>query len=174
MSYSKIKIGINAPEKINVVIEIPKGSHNKYEYDEEMDEIRLDRILHSPVFYPADYGFIPQTRAEDGDHLDVLVLISESVFSGCILEVRPVGLLKMQDEKGNDDKIIAIAQKDPRMGNYTNIEDLDEHFKKEIEHFFEVYKHLESKWVKIDGFLGKEEALKLINQTRDKYILETR
>lgn len=104
MSYHKIPLGNKAPEIINAVIEIPKGSHHKYEYDEVFDEIRLDRVLHSPVFYPTEYGFIPQTRAEDGDHLDILVLITEPLFPGCIVSVRVVGMLDMEDNAGRDYK----------------------------------------------------------------------
>lgn len=169
MSYHLVPIGKKAPKIINAVVEIPKGSHNKYEYDEKLDEIRLDRVLHSPVFYPTDYGFIPQTRSEDGDHLDVLVIITEPVFSGCIIEVRPVGVLNMEDEGGKDEKIVAIATKDPRVSTIEDIMDVDEHYKKEMLHFFEVYKHLENKWVKIKGWLGKDDAHKIINQARERF-----
>ena len=172
MSFAKIPLGNHAPEVINAVIEIPKGSHNKYEYDEELDEIRLDRVLHSPLFYPADYGFIPETRSEDGDHLDVLVLISDSVFSGCVLSVRPIGVLDMEDEAGQDWKIMAVAEKDPRQSKINSIDDLDEQYKNEICHFFEQYKKLEKKWVTVKGWLPKEEALRLINVGKEKFAKE--
>ncbi len=173
MAYSKLPLGDKAPEIINVVVEIPKGTHNKYEYDEALDEIRLDRVLHSSVFYPVDYGFIPQTRADDGDHLDVLVIISESAFPGCIISVMPIGALDMEDENGKDYKIVAIAQKDPRNEHIEKIEDLTEHFKKEVQNFFETYKKLENKWVKIKGWIGKEEAYKIIRESKEKFDKET-
>ncbi len=174
MAYSHIPLGDKAPEVINVVMEIPRGSHHKYEYDEKLDEIRLDRVLHSPVFYPADYGFVPHTRSEDGDHLDVLVLITEPLFPGCVLSVRPVGVLDMEDNAGQDWKIVAVAEKDPKLTNIKNISDVDEHYKKEIVHFFEVYKHLEDKWAKVKGWLDKDEALRLIQEAKLKFEQETK
>ncbi len=164
MSLATLDIGQDAPKNINVVIEIPKGSHNKYEYDEKLGVIKLDRVLHSAVFYPCDYGFIPQTRSEDGDHLDVLVVISESVFPGCVVAVRPIGVLDMEDEKGRDYKIIAVSQNDPKLANINDINDLDVHFKKEIVHFFTVYKELEEKWVKVSDWKDKNEAYTIIQQ----------
>lgn len=169
MAYSQIPLGKMAPEIINVVVEIPRGSHNKYEYDEELDEIRLDRVLHSPLFYPADYGFVPQTRSEDGDHLDALVIVSDSVFSGCTLSVRPIGVLDMEDESGQDWKIIGVAEKDPRQKNIQSIDSVDEQYKNEIIHFFEEYKKLENKWVKVKGWLGKDEAYRLIQEAKLKF-----
>jgi inorganic pyrophosphatase len=172
MSFANIPIGEKAPEVVNAVIEIPKGSHNKYEYDEKFDEIRLDRVLHSPLYYPADYGFIPQTRSEDGDHLDILVIISDSVFTGCVLTVRPIGVLDMEDESGQDSKIIAVAEHDPRQTNILSIDDIDEHFKNEICHFFEQYKKLEHKWVKVREWSGKEEAFRIINESALRFAKE--
>ena len=172
MAYSQIPLGDKAPEVINVVVEIPRGSHHKYEYDEKLDEIRLDRVLHSPVFYPADYGFVPHTRSEDGDHLDVLVIITEPLFPGCVLSVRPVGVLDMEDNAGQDWKIVAVAEKDPKQRNINDITDIDEHYKKEIVHFFEVYKHLEDKWVKVAGWLGKDEACRILKEAQDRFTNE--
>lgn len=172
MSFSKVRIGESAPEKINVVIEIPRGSHHKYEYDESMHEIKLDRVLHSSVFFPTDYGFIPDTRGGDGDHLDVLVVISEPSFPGCVMEVRPIGVLDMEDDKGQDHKIIAICDSDPRLREIKSLEDLDEHHKNEIQHFFEVYKQLENKEVNVKGWLGKDDAYKIIIEAQDKHELE--
>jgi inorganic pyrophosphatase len=163
----QIPIGEHYPEIINAVVEIPRGSHQKYEYDEHLDEIRLDRILHSPLFYPVDYGFIPETRSEDGDHLDVLILVSEPLFSGCLVEVRPIGALDMADQAGQDWKIVAVAVKDPRQENIRSIQDVDEHYRKEIQHFFEVYKHLENKWVEVRGWHDTDEAHRLI---KDAYL----
>lgn len=172
MSFSKVKIGGSSPEKINVVIEIPRGSHHKYEYDEEMHEIKLDRVLHSSVFFPTDYGFVPETRGDDGDHLDVLVIISEPAFPGCVMKVRPIGVLDMADDKGQDWKIVAICDTDPRLTNVNSLEDLDEHHKNEISHFFEVYKQLENKEVEVKGWLGKDDAYKIIVTAMDKYQAE--
>lgn len=172
MSFTNVRIGENIPEKINVVIEIPRGSHHKYEYDEKMHEIKLDRVLHSSVFYPTDYGFIPDTRGGDGDHLDVLVIISEPAFPGCVMEVRPIGVLDMADDKGEDHKIIAVCDSDPRLTTINSLEDLDEHHKNEIQHFFEVYKQLENKSVDVKGWMGKDEAYRIILEGQDKYSLE--
>ena len=174
MAYSKLPIGEEAPEIINAVVEIPKGTHNKYEYDEGLDEIRLDRVLYSSVFYPVDYGFIPGTRADDGDHLDVLVIVSESVFPGCVVSVTPIGALDMEDESGRDYKIVAVAQKDPRSKNIESIATLPEHFKKEVQNFFETYKKLENKWVKTKGWVGKKEAYKVILEAKKKFEKENK
>lgn len=169
MSFAKVSPGEECPKIVNVVIEIPKGSHNKYEYDEKLDEIRLDRILYSAVFYPTDYGFIPQTRSPDGDHLDIMVVISEPLFPGCVVPVRPIGILNMEDEEGEDDKIIGVADNDPRLKEIKTINDLDDHYKKEIHNFFEVYKNLEKKPVKVHHWLGKEEALRIILKARERF-----
>lgn len=169
MSYSTIPIGEKPPELVNVVVEIPKGSHNKYEFDEKWGVIRLDRVLHSPVFYPTDYGFIPETRSEDGDHLDVLVLISEPVFPGCVVPVRPVGVMYMEDQMEKDEKIIAVATGDPLHSHIHNIEQVDEFFKKEVHHFFEIYKQLENKKVVVHRWHGKELAHKIIMDSMKRY-----
>ena len=157
------------PEVVNAVIEIPKGSKNKYEYDPEMGAIRLDRVLHSAVFYPADYGFIPRTLSDDGDPLDILVLITESTFPGCVMKARPVGVLNMTDDKGIDEKIIAVAVGDPKLREIEDISDLDEHTVKEIANFFEIYKQLENKMVRVDGWMGKEDAHKVIQEAVARY-----
>ena len=174
MSYEKIPLGDKVPKIINAVVEIPKGSHHKYEFDEELDEIRLDRVLHSPVFYPTDYGFIPQTRAEDRDHLDVLVLVTDPLFPGCVVSVRVVGMLDMEDNAGRDYKIVGVAENDPKLDNIQNIDDLDEQYKKEIVHFFEVYKQLEGKWAKVKGWFSKEEAQVVIKEAKERFAQEER
>ncbi len=173
MSLSNIKIGKNFPELINVVIEIPRGSNNKYEYDEESGVIMLDRVLHSPFFYPTDYGFIPETRSEDGDHLDVLVLIKEPTFPGCVVKVRPVGVLDLEDEKGRDWKIIAVADTDPYYKQITDLDGINIHLKEEIKHFFETYKHLEKgKTTKVRGWMPKEKAFEVIKSEHLLYLSE--
>lgn len=172
MSYKTIPIGEKAPEVVNVVIEIPRDSHNKYEYDEKLDEIKLDRVLHSPVYYPTEYGFIPQTRSGDGDSLDILVFISTATFPGCVLEARPIGMLNMEDDAGKDWKILAVAHKDPHFQKVTTIEELNQHLLKEIHHFFEVYKHLEGKWTKVHEWQGKEAAYKRITEAMQNFSKE--
>lgn len=173
MPFCQVTPGDKCPEVVNVIVEIPKGSRNKYEYDEEMDEIRLDRVLYSAVFYPTDYGFIPKTRSEDGDHLDIMVVVSEPLFPGCVIPVRPIGILRMEDEAGKDDKIIAVAQKDPRLSEVKDISDLDDHYKKEIQNFFEIYKKLEKKPVKVHRWHRKEEAYQVIKKALECFEKET-
>lgn len=166
MSLLDVKIGAEAPEVFQAVIEIPRGSTNKYEVDQETGTIKLDRVLYSPLFYPFDYGYIPQTHYLDGDPLDVLVLTSHPLFPGCVVEASPIGVLKMSDEKGPDEKILCVATKDPRYGYRKTLEELNLHTLKELRHFFEVYKQLEEKSVEIDGWYGREVALSLISQYR--------
>ncbi len=166
MNYKTIKWG--KIEELNVIIEIPKGSSNKYEYDKENDLFKLDRTMHSAVFYPFDYGFIPGTEAEDGDALDAIVLVEKPTFPGCLVKARPVGLLEMEDENGKDYKIITvpIEKIEPRKAEIKTIENLSKHEKEEIEEFMKHYKDLEPrKWVKITGFKSKEEAIKIIEKS---------
>lgn len=173
MSFAKVPIGLGVPEVLNVVVEIPKGSHLKFEYSEELDEIILDRVLHSAVFYPTEYGFIPETRSEDGDHLDALVIVTDQLFPGCIVEARPIGVLDLEDDKGQDWKIVTVCNSDPKLKNINQITDLDEHIKDEIKHFFTVYKNLENKFVEVRDWKGKEEAFKLILEAQDKFDQES-
>lgn len=172
MSYKHIPLGSEAPDKVNVVMEIQKGSRNKYEYDEELDVIKLDRVLHASVFYPTDYGFLPETRSEDGDHLDALVLSSENLMTGSMAEVRPVGVLEMVDGGDLDWKIIAVVDADPRWRQVSEIDDVNEHYKKEIAHFFATYKHLEGKEVEVKDWLPRERALELIKEGQNRYAQE--
>jgi inorganic pyrophosphatase len=169
MQLKNIPIGDKAPDILNAVIEIPKGSIHKFEYDEELDAIVLDRTLYSSVYFPNDYGFIPETRSPDGDLLDILVIISAPLFPGAILRVRPIGVLNMEDEHGLDWKIIAVANDDPRMDDVHDIHELRSHHLKEIQNFFEIYKSLENKKVKVGEWLNRSEALRLIEEARTKY-----
>ncbi|MFY9234984.1 MAG: inorganic diphosphatase [Fimbriimonadaceae bacterium] len=166
MSLLDIPIGAHAPEVFNTVIEIPKGSTNKYELDVEIGRLRLDRVLYSPLFYPFDYGFIPQTRYLDGDPIDVLVMLMHPTFPGCIVEAKAIGVLEMRDEKGPDEKLLCVATKDPRFSNRKSINDLNPHTLKEVEHFFEVYKHLEDKEVEVMGWSDVPRALQIIEKFR--------
>lgn len=174
MSFHSIPLGAKSPEAINAVIEIPKGSSNKFEYDEALDEIHLDRVLHSPIHYPLDYGFIPKTRSEDGDHLDVLVIVSTPLFPGCVVSVRPIGAIDMEDEAGQDWKILAVAEHDPRSASIQSLDALDDHFRKEIEHFLGEYKKLEGKWVALHGWLDKREAHRRIKEGAARFAAEQR
>lgn len=155
---------------LDVVVEIPKGSRNKYEYDYEKKMIRYDRMIFSSMHYPSDYGFFPETLALDGDALDALVLVTEPTFPGCIIEVSPIGLFRMADEKGPDAKILCVPVHDPQWNKITCIDDVNPHLISEIEHFFQVYKDLENKKVGIDGWEDKDEAYAAIERSRQRYI----
>lgn len=154
---------------VSVMIEIPKGSRNKYEYDEEKKVFRLDRVLFSPVHYPADYGFIPQTLADDGDPLDALVLMWEPTFPGCLIEVKPLGVLDMSDEKGEDQKILSVPLADPRWKQFNDLNDIPAHMLKEIEHFFSIYKLLEEKTSIVKGWKNKDVAIELIKKCKANF-----
>ena len=158
MSLKNIPLHESYPEKLNVVVEIPKGSSNKYEVNED-GIIALDRVLHSPFFYPADYGFVPGTLADDGDAVDVLIVTDSPVFPGCLVEARPIGILYMEDDKGKDEKVIAVQTKNPRYSHIKDIADLGEHIVKEFDHFFSEYKKLEGKWAKTAGTSDKAAAI---------------
>jgi inorganic pyrophosphatase len=153
----------------DVLIEIPKGSRNKYEYDFELNKIRFDRMLFSSMMYPGDYGFIPETLALDGDPLDVLVLTAEPTFPMCVMEVKPIGVFHMADEKGPDEKIICVPVSDPIWSQRNDVFDLNPHRLKEIEHFFQVYKDLEKKKVDVGGWGDSTEAITIYNKCVDRY-----
>jgi inorganic pyrophosphatase len=150
-------------------VEIPKGSRNKYEYDEDLDAIVLDRFLFSSMVYPTDYGYIPKTHAEDGDPLDAMVCVSEPTFPGCVIPVKPIALFKMEDDKGIDDKVLCVPLSDPAWNTLDELDDLPEQLQKEIEHFFSVYKDLEQKKVTVHGWHSREEALEEIEKSRERY-----
>jgi inorganic pyrophosphatase len=154
------------PHLVKVTVEVPKGCRNKYEFDHETQRIKLDRVLFSAVHYPADYGFIEGTLAEDGDEVDVLVLISEPTFSGCLIEARPVGVLQMKDEKGIDNKILAVPEKDPMWNHINDIHEIPPHLLAEIENFFLTYKKLEAKVVISDGWKSVNVAKEYLKQTK--------
>lgn len=154
---------------IEVTIEIPKGSRNKYEVDHETGKVYLDRYLFTPMAYPADYGFIDHTLGEDGDPLDALVILPEPVFPGVIVEARPVGVFKMTDEAGGDDKLLCVID-DVRYERYRDINDVEDHIKDEVEHFFVHYKDLEpNKEVSGSGWGDKEEAERILQEAKDRY-----
>ncbi|HEX2141352.1 MAG TPA: inorganic diphosphatase [Candidatus Limnocylindria bacterium] len=149
---------------VEVTVEIPSGSRNKYEYDHARHRFVLDRVLYSSVHYPADYGAIDGSLAEDGDPLDVLVVISEPTFPGCVVRARPVGVLDMTDDKGHDYKVLAVAHDDPRWDQTNALEDLPPHLLREIENFFETYKTLEGRETDVSGWLGVTDAWRIIEE----------
>lgn len=154
--------------EIEAIIEIPRGSRNKYEFDEATGVIRLDRVLYSSVHYPADYGFVLGTCAEDGDPLDILVLVEEPTFPGCHVRARPIGVMRMRDEKGPDDKIIAVPSGDPRFAHVYELGDVSSHWQLEIEFFFRTYKVLEQLETEILGWGSATAAREIIEAARDR------
>lgn len=156
-------------ETVLAFIEIPRGSRNKYEFDEESGTFFLDRVLYSSVHYPTDYGFIPDTLADDGDHLDVCVLMTEPSFPGCTIVARPLGGLDMRDEKGEDFKLLAVPVNDPRFAHYKSLDQVGKHWLREIETFFATYKLLENKETNILGWYGLDFARQQIESSRENY-----
>lgn len=151
---------------LHVVVEIPKGSRNKYEWDPRLRAFKLDRLLFSSVAYPGDYGFVPDTLAPDGDPLDAIVCVSEATFPGCVIPVRPVGLLRMHDEKGRDDKLLCVPPEDPNWREVERLEQVPAQLRGEIEHFFSIYKQPEGKHVEVEGWRGLDAALEALADAR--------
>lgn len=154
---------------LEVTVEIPKGSRNKYEHDTDRDRIVLDRTLFSSVHYPGDYGYIEGTLARDGDPLDALVFVTEATFPGCLIEARPVGLFLMADEKGPDAKVLCVPVNDPQWNHVETLHDVPEHLLDEIEHFFEIYKDLEEAKTSVEGWEGLASTLEAIEDARDRF-----
>ncbi|MCA9722042.1 MAG: inorganic diphosphatase, partial [Gemmatimonadetes bacterium] len=167
--WHDIPAGAEPPAIVTAVIEIPAHGRNKYELDKELGVFRLDRVLHSAVHYPGDYGFIPRTLGDDGDPLDIIVLMSEPVFTGCLVDVRPVGVFELIDRGENDEKIIAVPTKDPFAGSIVDLQDIRPHALREIEHFFQVYKDLEGTRTESRGFRDRQAAEALIGQAMRSY-----
>jgi len=161
--------GRTEKESIDVLIEIPRGSRNKYELDRERGVIRLDRVLYSSVHYPTDYGLIPETLSPDGDELDVLVMVEEPTFPGCLVAARPIGVLEMHDEQGEDSKILAVPLGEPRFSEVWKLRDLSPHWLREIENFFETYKRLQDVNTELTGWADRDVALKVIAEARQRY-----
>ncbi len=164
MSLKDVPFG--SADIFNVIIEIAQGSHDKYEYDEELDVIKLDRVLFSAQRYPYNYGFIPQTRADDGDNTDVLLFSTNPIFPGAVVEARAIGFMNMIDGGEIDNKILAVPTKDPRFTHVKSLAELPEHSPKEIKNFFETYKLLENKSVSVGEFEGADKAKEYIEKTR--------
>jgi inorganic pyrophosphatase len=156
-------------ETVDMFIEIPAGSRNKYEWDHKIRRFRLDRMLFSAVHYPGDYGFVPGTFSGDGDPLDGLVLLGEPTFPGCIITARVVGVFWMADEKGPDAKLISVPDADPRWFNVKDLVDIPRHLLDEVSHFFSIYKNLEGKSVQIEGFGDRAAACQQLNADRERY-----
>ena len=170
MNLYDIDPGPECPELVRMIVEIPRNSSNKYEYDGKLGVFRLDRALYSPMHYPGDYGFIPGTLAEDGDPMDVLALVQDSSFPGVMIEVRPVGILNMVDQEERDLKVLAVPNHNPRYDEIHTMDQIFPHVRREIEHFFAIYKELEGRVTRMDGWGGPREARKAILESRKKYL----
>lgn len=167
--WHDLPLGEDPTDWFQCVIEVPSGSKNKYELDKQSGLLRLDRVLYSAVHYPANYGFLPRTYCDDGDPLDVLVFGQEPVTPLCIVRARPIGLMTMRDEKGQDDKIIAVAIDDPEFNHYQSVEELPPHRFLELRRFFLDYKALEHKNVDVDHMRGRDDAEKAIKDAIELY-----
>ncbi len=167
--WHDVPVGSDAPDIIQAVIEIPQGSKVKYELDKKTGLLRVDRMLHSSVIYPANYGFVPRSYAEDFDPLDVLVLAQETVDPLCILRARPIGMMSMLDEDQEDAKIICINVDDPAFNDYWHIKELPEHRLRELRRFFQDYKKLEDKMVRVQDFFGPDRAKKSVEDSMMRY-----
>ena len=156
-------------EPVHCLVEIPKGSRNKYVWDEDLGGIKLDRFLFSSVVYPTDYGFIPQTRSPKGEPLDAMVCVSEATFPGCMIPVRVLAVFRTSDEAGQDDKLLCVPFSDPGWTNLECLADVPARMRREIEHFFSIYKDLEQKAVKVDGWYSREDAWEEIEESRKRF-----
>ncbi len=168
-NYLALPTGDGAPDEVNAVIEISRGQTNKYEYDKQLHVFRLDRNLYSPVHYPGDYGFIPSTLSEDGDALDVLVLVDAPSFTGCVMTVRPIGMLEMVDQGKKDEKILAVGTNNPIYEDVRDYSEIYPHQLLEIEHFFSVYKELEAKSTRITGWQDAKKARAIVSECESRY-----
>lgn len=167
--WKEIVPGPSVPEVVYAIIEIPKGSRNKYEYDKDLESFALDRVLYSPFIYPGEYGFIPQTLYDDGDPMDIMVLMDQPTFPGCVIEARPIGLMKMIDGGDNDDKILGVPVEDPRFKDIKDIDDVPSHLLKEIAQFFKEYKNLEGKKTEVIGWENAEKAFEAVKYSIELY-----
>lgn len=172
-SLTDVDPGPQFPSLVRMIVEVPKGSANKYEYDPQLGVFRLDRSLYSPMHFPGDYGFVPGTIAEDGEPLDILCLTSESSFPGCSIDVRPFGMLDMIDASHVDHKILAVPAKDPRFSAISEVEQFFPHIRREVEHFFTIYKELESGGMSMEGWHDHDAALATLRRSRETYLNST-
>src|SRR3982751_3980909 len=167
--YMMISPGTDIPSVVNMIVEIPKGKRNKFELDKVTGLIKLDRYLYSSAVYPGDYGFIPQTLAEDGDPLDILVMVNEPTFSGCLIEARVVGIFRMRDKGQNDFKVLAVPHKDPLFAHIKKLDDVPAHFVREVEFFFTTYKQLEGVTIEPLGWASSEEGTAEVRSSVDRF-----
>lgn len=167
--WHEVSTGENPPEYVNAIIEIPRGSRAKYEIDKQSGLIKLDRVIYASMYYPLNYGFIPQTLGEDGDPLDIVVLTQVSVVPLCMIPSKVIGVMQMIDRGEADEKIIAVAEQDPSVSHINNVHDLPAYLLSELRHFFENYKTLENKKVVINEFLSREEAFNVIRASLQHY-----
>ena len=170
MSLFDVFPGSKSPEFVNAIVEIPKGRRSKFEVDKETGLIKLDRYLDSSSHYPGDYGFVPRTLAEDGDALDMLVMVNEPTFSGCLIETRVVGLFRMTDRGANDYKILGVPNTDPLFDEIRDLEDVPSHYLREVEHFFGTYKQLEGVNVLTQGWASKDAAIEQVQKAMEAYV----
>jgi len=170
ITYHKVTPGTDIPSVVNVIVEIPKGCRNKYEVDKKTGLMRLDRYLYSSSHYPGDYGFIPQTLAEDGDALDVLVMVNEPTFSGCLIEARVLGLFRMKDRGKNDYKVLGVPHSDPLFAEVKELDDVPEPFLREVAHFFATYKQLEGVKIEPLGWGPATDATAEVNAAVRRFV----
>lgn len=170
--YFSIPAGANLPTEVNAIVEIPKGRRSKFEVDKTTGLMKLDRYLYSSSHYPGDYGFIPQTLAEDGDPLDVLVMVNEPTFSGCLIETHVVGLFRMVDRGRPDYKVLGVPASDPLFAHIRDLDDVPNHFLREVEHFFATYKQLEGVEIKTEGWAAATDAIAEVTASVDRYVTE--
>lgn len=169
LSYNEVPPGTDLPSVVNAIVEIPKGRRSKFELDKKTGLFKLDRYLFSSSHYPGDYGFIPQTLAEDGDALDILVMVNEPTFTGCLIEARVVGLFRMIDSGANDFKVLAVPNADPLFDEYRELEDVAVSYLREVEHFFGTYKQLEGKHVQTLGWTSMADAIAEVQSSVERY-----
>jgi inorganic pyrophosphatase len=169
LDYMMVSPGTDIPSVVNMIVEIPKGRRNKFELDKETGLIKLDRYLYSSSVYPGDYGFIPQTLAADGDPLDILVMVNEPTFSGCLIEARVVGMFRMKDKGADDFKVLGVPHADPLFAHVKKLDDVPPHFLREVEHFFGTYKQLEGAHTESLGWIGAEESTKEVRDSVDRF-----
>jgi inorganic pyrophosphatase len=170
--YGRVPAGTHLPSAVNAIVEIPKGRRSKFEVDQATGLMRFDRYLYSSSHYPGDYGFIPQTLAEDGDNLDILVMVNEPTFSGCLIQARVVGLFRMIDRGLNDYKVLAVPNSDPLFAEFQDLENVPKHFLREVEHFFASYKLLEGVTIITQGWDNAAAASAEVHASVDRYMDE--
>jgi len=168
--YAQVPAGVKLPTVVNTIIEIPKGRRSKFEIDKKTGIMRLDRYLYSSSHYPGDYGFIPQTLAEDGDPLDVLVMVNEPTFSGCLIETHVVALFRMSEAGVNDYKVLGVPNTDPLYEHIRDLQDVPNHFLREVEHFFATYKQLEGAEIETAGWAPAADAIREVSLSVDRYV----